>query len=209
MIPRPEAEALVHDQLFSRQEVKLKKFKSLVESVIKSKGKAPTPPIGGMILTGHDLDSDVPLAYGFEVVHMFDKRDASCASEPAENSETRKILVFLTKSNSYTTDMHVQEKLLLETDGVSTYEVKSLDENEEGEGLEVVGLGRYRTLSQDFAEEVLSSRSTDTLFPELDSFISLLYKSSEKIDIAFCLPPDLGIIETEDNVGASVFDCID
>jgi hypothetical protein len=200
MIPRPEHEAKMHEQELSRLTEKLGKFKSLVESVHKLNGEAAKNE--RRVLTKLGLDSDVPLSLGYEVVQDFDEcDDSSCTSEPKHKHKHKKtkIRIVLTSSNNYAKAFDTKDDLLLETDGISTYEVKSMYdfECEEEEGMEVVGLGRYNTLSQKLGEERLSTRSTDTLFQERDTLLSLMYKSSERTGIAFYRPTEEETMKTD------------
>lgn len=59
------------------------------------------------------------------------------------------------------------------------------------EGLEIVGLGRYSTLddgAQEDEHDILTTRSSEAVLERQDSKLSTMYKSSEKVEVAFYRP---------------------
>jgi len=186
MIPRPEHETESMNQQMKTLNQKLQDFKTRVATANMSKGDAKN---GRLALTKLGFDSLVPLSFGYEIVPDSHECDNKAKSFNETLARPSRISIILTSDEMDAAGSQVRDEVVLETDGVSVYEVRSSEESSEGEeGLEVVGLGRYSTFSDDFDEQKLCTRSTDALFQECGSHLSMIYKSSERIDVAFYHP---------------------
>lgn len=182
MIPRPHGEFIRQEEECVHLEETLEHLKTLIGDGINSHGTKARNQL--QTLGVLELDCPAPLSFGYEVVAQFDN-----PSSPHLMTERKRISVVPTISDKSNLDVGTDNPLLLETCGDSVYEVKLSDtgENEEEEGLEVVGLGRFGTFSQEFEEA-----------NESDRLLSLKYQSSEKTNITYYTPEDEGVaIETE------------
>ena len=90
-------------------------------------------------------------------------------------------------------DENELRKAISESDGSTLGELEKPEasKQEEEEGLEIVGLGRYSTLDdcvQDDEREILTTKSCEAVLERQDSKLSSMYKSSEKVEVAFYRP---------------------
>ncbi len=182
MVPRPRWEATLQEEEFVHQGKKLERLKTLIGNHVASAGVKALKKINARHMLG--LDSRVPLSFGYEVIAEFDDRESST------NAEKKRISVVPPINDNGMLYVGIENHLLLESYGGSVYEVKPPDAYEDEEGLEVVGLGRFSTLSQDVEEE-----------KEGDPLLSLLYPSSEKTIVTYFRPLDEPVtIDTDDDL---------
>lgn len=153
MIPRPHEEFIHQEAELAQHEQQLERLRTLIGSCAVKGGKNTRKLPGSIDM--HNLDDQNPLSSGYEIIADFDCLDLT--SEDAENKRISVVPVVDEKG----TGVRPKDKLLVEMDDASTD--GDIDDEEEEEGLEVVGLGRFGTFSDEnqegTADEVLQSFS--------------------------------------------------
>ena len=169
MIPRPHEEFIYQEAEFTRHDQQLERLQSLIRSYA-APGGANTRKFPGTI-DMHNLDDQNPLSSGYEIIADFDYLDLT-----SDNYEKKKISVVPVVEDKGFPGVGSKGKGLLAIGGDSA--------DEEEEGLEVVGLGRFGTMSDENQEGTV-----DELMQ------SLSRHRSPKTVIAFYCPEDEPITE--------------
>jgi hypothetical protein len=206
MIPRPEHEAKLYQDEAQRQEEQLAILQNCAKQIRDSDGHSQRQRHK---LSRMGIDSHAPLSFGYEVIphnDSYPEESSYYAAESTRTLETKapsfRHSVMLTADKDDFVEPLDSKELVLESDGVSTYQINSRNECcHEEEGLEVVGLGRYSTLAEDtevHGYDLLTSESKDSVIQDKESRLSQMYTSSEKIEVAFYRP--FQAIQTMDDI---------
>ena len=180
MIPRPEYEVEIYEEEFSEQNLKLQRFKGLVDKATGTDAK--------LSLRMPLERSRTPRSIGYEVVPQdFANMEQLPMRKESPDPSNQTMSVFLNTDGNRGEGSSAALGYIHEAnESMSQFSANGGDE-----GVEVVDLGRYSTLSPDDTEhedEILASPSSEILLIRHDSKLEKKYKSSDRTDVAFHRP---------------------
>jgi hypothetical protein len=190
MIPRPEREATLYIQEALRQKKRLVNLELLVKKSLRT----GVPKSEGRKLIKMGEDTNLPSSLGYEIAAAADHEEPSREEEVncVKHGVSRILVVLSDDDGSFNLDP--SDRLVLESDGTSTYTISpncAIEEPEE-EGVEIVGLGRLNTLCEaydDYKDLLHHARSVEEDdSSDADAGLSLMYQASERVHVGFYRP---------------------
>jgi hypothetical protein len=221
MIPRPEDDEEIHREEAIVGERIMKAFQDRVKEIKDAEGLSEYER-KQLLKLGVHVNS-VPMAFGYEVTPLLseqgeeEEQDTDDVSSDGNNERvdfvkslssrrdnllpslsSSRVAVKLTSDKEDFVDNRESKDLVLESDGKTTYCISEPCTSQEGgeeqeEGLEVIGLGRYNTMgesTESFEEELLLADSNESL--EVDDRLCRKFASNSKnsrIKVAYCYRP--------------------
>ncbi|KAG7365165.1 C2 domain containing protein [Nitzschia inconspicua] len=217
MIPRPQDDENVHNEEARVGERLLKQFHDRVHEIKDAEGLSEYEQKQLLKLGVHP--NSIPMSFGYEVTPLLMENENPSTNQQGtiESRQDRssfdgsvssidsgfksrhhgainrdvsvRVAVRLTSDKEQFVDNWESNNVVLESDGVTTY---CISENAaEEEGLEVIGLGRFNTISETvekFEEDLRESMSNESL--EVDHRLSRAFSSNEHVQVAYYRPTE-------------------
>jgi hypothetical protein len=196
MIPRPELNSEVHNSEIVVQASLLKKVQDRVKQIKETKGMSEHER---RELRKLGVLANTPMSFGYEVVPLrngildFEEpdEDVDDPTPKMKKDKSVRVTVKLTSDRTEYVGKRELDHVVLESNGNSTYCISD-DNSSKGEGLEIVGLGRYLTtaVSTDLWEnDELINESRECLRGEYpETTLSPVFSVGVKTQMAFYRP---------------------
>lgn len=195
MIPRPELDFEVHKEEAVLQESLLKMVQKRVRQIKDAEGLSE---FERRELLKLGVVSNTPMSFGYEVVPLhsdnqpFDEEDECNGKTNAKMKKERSVRVavkLMSDKNNYI-GTRESDQVVLESNGDTTYCISDCVGGEEG--LEIIGLGRYSTMTESMEtseyERLLLAESRESLIGAHNRSLSNVFICSGSTQVAFYRP---------------------